>query len=66
MSAAERARLAAWDASDEGQAADAAWVAAEDAKTPAPVHDRESPANHPEIPGSCSLCVKECTGACES
>ena len=29
-------------------------------------HDRESPANHPEIPESCSLCVKECTGACES
>jgi len=102
MSATDReARLAAWCASDEGKAAeaardaagaacdaawnaaydaayhaayDAAWGAAYDAnaayraardaylaKAPDPVH-----ANHPEIPGSCSLCVKECTGACES
>jgi len=29
-------------------------------------HDSESPANHPEIPEGCPLCVKGCTGACES
>ena len=78
-SAADPARIAAWDASDVGKAA---YVAAEAAceaaceayceaycvardayfaKAPDPVH-----ANLPAIPEGCSLCVKGCTGACES
>jgi len=81
MSTASDAAEAAWEASDAGKAAwDAAKVAAWDAakvayyaardaylaKTVTPVHDREPPANYPAIPESCPLCVKECTGACES
>jgi len=90
----KEARLAAWNASDEGKAAEACWAACyaaraaawdaaeEAAKDAVRIADRAASdaycaardaylakapdANHPEIPESCSLCVKECTGACES